>query len=1106
MDVLALLVRLWRAAELGMEIRLAHELWIMAVLSLGGPLDVSGPTKGKGKARSVEKSDEAKLAIVRVLLALMGPAEVEEEAPVVATDVDDDPLGEDIDWDADDPYPSVHPPAPPPPRPAFAPISPPLPILFHTLTTLLSNASTSTSLLALPLASLDALRILIEHYLVPHPPTKSQGISQLPTGPSPLLATALPGTASTLTRVALSLQNSQDVGTSSAYNFASTTSDQSRRMPSPLIVKSLALLSFLLVSTLADGTTASLRSTVAPAVTLEELSIAEPDESDVDPSPPVPLPPSTPAGPTLPTPGWLLHTLHHLKTILATLSTLVSHSSSTVRIALVDLLNDLLQHSPETLRLASATSSIIAVLLELSTDDWGTVSSRASTTLDTALSNKDDRPLLASIIGVQLRGLPRLLLRADENPLVKSSRIARAGLGVSRSTGGLEGIEKWCWSLVRAVSFDRIPEVGEQGMSIAWITTVGVDERAEVDWPVLGIKGVREGETRVELDALWKALGQSAVKLGKEAEVVELFLGIASGESSAAVKQSALWVLDGVLRGFEEGEPSKGRKKLLRVVVREILAVLDRAEEDEAEVEDTTPAGSEEVHDDRVLEGSATMDDVVSIQHTRGLTLVPSLDAYKPVSLAPSSAASDRVLIICLSLRLLSTTAALLASSFQPHLLLTLYHVLAYSSATAHPVVRSHAQIALSRIAYSTSYASAQNLVLANVDYVVNSVSQRLSVSRLDPSAPMVLVEMIRLVGEPIVPMVQDLVEDIFEALDDFHGYEEVTVGLWAVLDALMRVMGGQVREGEEETSVDTPRDEWDGFTSWFKARNDAPKDDDDDEEEDDDSPATNPRTPYVSSVQDPTPEEGPSEFPSKPAVPATRQETVAASILSKALYYLSHSSPFLRSRVLSLIASAIPLLATSTSVAIDGSSTNRQADLLPVIHRAWPYILNRIADTEPYVVLEAVSLIESLATHVGSFMSRRILDDVWPRFRTLLAKQEKLDRTSALTGLTPYTNSHRIYRAILSTMHHVAKDVPLKEGVVWEMAMLFRRFLDAGLEEELQAAARDVYGSLGRVNGDAVWLVLEGSVGGGGGNLPSFLQMDAVDLKANVDRIVTGM
>ncbi|ORY73207.1 hypothetical protein BCR35DRAFT_333721, partial [Leucosporidium creatinivorum] len=315
----------------------------------------------------------------------------------------------------------------------------------------------------------------------------------------------------------------------------------------------------------------------------------------------------------------------------------------------------------------------------------------------------------------------------------------------------------------------------------------------------------------------------------------------------------------------------KKRKKVIKGVVKSVLGVLEMLEEERPEDEPTPAAPKEGTADSDAL-ATTTTDDLsaISVEHQRGVTHTAGLDALKPVastSTTRTNLASHRILLSCLLLRLLSTTSNLLSSSFQPFLLQSLYHLLAFSSPTSHPLLRTYAQIALSQTAYSTSYASPQNLILSNVDYIINSVSQRLSPARLDPAAPLVLVRMIQVVGREIVPMVQDLVEDVLEALDDWHGYEEVTVGLWAVLDGLIKVMSdealeaaaeGRALEGErkKEKEGPDPRRDWKAFTEWFATRHDpAPAEEDAVSDEDDPQPKENPRRPFQSSA--PPEEEG---------------------------------------------------------------------------------------------------------------------------------------------------------------------------------------------------------------------------------------------------------
>ncbi|GAA5909866.1 hypothetical protein JCM6882_002036 [Rhodosporidiobolus microsporus] len=1132
MLVLASLVPKWRAA--GMEQRVRQELWIMTALTLGGPLDTTRPPgKGaeKGKGKAVERTEETKLAMVKVLLALMERDEPVEEQQ--QAEDDDDPLGERIDWSAPDPTSAFTPPKPA----SFAP--PPVPILFHTLTTLLSLAAEPTSLLQLQLSSLAALRTLLFDYLARTAPSPSVPAVEPGSGPSPLLATALPGTASTLSRIALSKAKS------SAEAETST-----RRQASAVVVEAVRVLSRLVAEAVGDRVTVALRDTrsgadddAALSATLEELvelRLADdpPAEEEDDSSPPAPPdpPPAPPSGPTLPTPSWLRYTVTSISTLLSALSPLSTHESPLVRAALVALLDDVVRCCAPTL--GEHLEVPLEGLLSLASDAWEDVSAPARRALLAAFSlpaaETAHHPLaLASkIVQRRLAALPRSIRRQDEHAVQRGAGIVRAALELlptvqtanGASQGVLQGVEKWSWGLLAALELERIPAAGraaEGGMTLAWITSSSQDEAAgggTTAFPPLRLRAVDEQATLESLEGLWTSLGRAAAAAGQEGEVVDLFLGVALGpRREETVATSALWVLDGVLGGLRGGKVEKAQKKVLRRAVKAVLSLLEELEAVDDE-DDSPPPPSSSSKTDLLSAGEADSPAVALIERKKGVVETPSLDKYNPaVALATSreARASHALLLVSLSLRLLSTLATLLSSSFQPFLMQSLYHVLAHLSPTTHPYLRAHAQHALFLVSDATSYASPQNLVLSNVDYVVNSVSQRLSVSRLEPNAPLVLVEMIRLVGKPIVPMVQDLVDDVFEALDDYHGYEEVTVGLWAVLDALLKVMEEDLPEKKAQRETDVVRAnasaDWRAFEDWLAHRHDRPA-----READDDVEEINPQRPFDSGFadaasNDPTRADEPTSFPEdeKKVVPPTRPQVVTAQILSKAAYFLSHPSPFLRARVLSLTASAVPLLSRPSLDAADPKAT-RASDLLPIIHRAWPFILNRFNDAEAYVVVEAAALIESLATHVGEFMSRRILDDVWPRFRTLFAKQQKEDQQSALfpssssgASSTRYSTSHRLHRSILRTLVHVARDVPLKEAVLWDQVVLLRRFLAVkNVEPELQVAALDLYGALGEINPDAVWLALAATVGAEEG-LPRYLRMEGIEFGTNIERLL---
>ena len=113
--------------------------------------------------------------------------------------------------------------------------------------------------------------------------------------------------------------------------------------------------------------------------------------------------------------------------------------------------------------------------------------------------------------------------------------------------------------------------------------------------------------------------------------------------------------------------------------------------------------------------------------------------------------------------------------------------------------------------------------------------------------------------------------------------------------------------------------------------------------------------------------------------------------------------------------------------------------------------------------------------------MFRRIWDDVWPKFFSLLQGLEAGEANNALTrhekGIRPdsaYTHSHRLYRSLLKTMTATLKGVHQHESSFWQVVVAFRRFLGAQAQEELQQCALNLYIQAGQVNPDVVWLVLK--------------------------------
>jgi hypothetical protein len=941
-------------------------------LTLGGPLE-----REKGKGRRLDWGEEVQDSLVRLLAALTRHGH-----------------------------------------------APPIPILAHTLTSLLDISLPSTTSLALRLRALSVLDVLVDSFLSP-----VKG----------LLAQCLPGTVSGLCKI-----------------VAAPSRIQTERFP--ILVSTLGLLAKVIVRVVADDECADL---LGPQIgRLEDLAST--------PNPPA-------QGDKR---AWLSATTSQLHLALVSIVPFVrDHPHPSVRLALVQLSATLLLRCCRTLD--SSNDDLLVELLLASRDDWPDVAKPAQQALSQVQSLQPvQSQRILDILGRALAGLPQTILsKGDDDTRMRHACILvlAATESLPRSTlsaGGVgvaaTGVERWSSALLAALEMKR-PHL-DDGMSggsattaRAWMAAPAVEGGHEgdgpVSFPVPLFERIPSAESVRWVQRALAALGERAA-----GPLIDVFLGMArSASKTPARRASALWAVAELLDGAGAGTLDRRRT---RGIVKVLVTFENEEEEEEGEMDLSGGGVEAEAADSQVEEGR-----IVLSERIRGnAELTTLIDSYRPGTTESSRVAlarrhrADRLLVACMVLRVLGGCAAQLDSAFRSELLETLYLVLARLGPSEHSLVQAHARAALYAVAYHAGYASPTNLLVDNVDYVVNAVSRRLTPARLDPRAPGVLVAMVRLVGSEILPVVKDVVDEVVDALDAFHGYDVLASGLLAVLDALMRVLAEEAKEApvpadesDSETSATAkrfgdPRPDPDRdlgqFEQWFAHRHDPHPDDYADAEED-----------VQSKRSEGEEEETPAAPPSDKPPPQTRAQAVSEQVLGKTFYFLTHPSAFLRARVLALISSAVPLL--------------RPRELLPLIHRAWPFVVERLGDPEPFVGLEAARLVETFVGRAGDFVASRVLDDAWPRMRRLLDRREASARTGALAVSSPFTAFHRTARAVLAAMASVARKVPLKDPVAFELAIRFRRFLDCRLDGKLQEAAGDALEALAGVNADLVWLVL---------------------------------
>ena len=901
----------------------------------------------------------------------------------------------------------------------------------------LDSVLTSAESLHMPLQrrSLEVLSLLIDLYL-----------------PDDIIPSVLPGVVSKMTRVCLGIPGSKGWANGE------------------VVARSLEVLQGVVIKSIGDE------------VCIKEGAVRRfSNLEDIFEEPELPQN-STGAYGTRRTHSWLRGTATQLHIALNSLTPLVSHPTPSALHALTKASASILGATSLTLPLTQPL--LLSFLLSLSLSDYPLVSSESRNSLLELLTRQSDaqtslQHTLMLNLGDNLSALPRLLSTQADDKISHTATLVEAVCrlayvadhqipldpivkGVGRLLGPTGGIEKWGWSLLSVLEFIE-PPIVVASSSVAQFT---LETDGDVpDWlffPELIFKNISSHNTRRSLENMFLALGSAGGDGCLFA--VEWFANVGRlGTTSTSV--AALWCACRLLEGVakislserrtttaSDNPPSRRLEKQVRALAKSIAELWDKTDFE------STPNTKPSNNDD---------DLTFFVQHRKGLVPIhDTLRIYESRPKPPSISLQPMV-HRALCLQIIAIAAGVTQSRFAPLFIYTLYPIL-HSLVSPLSFLSSTAVATLRFITIFTSHASPANLLLSNFDYVLDSVSRRLTQRWLDIDATKVLGVMIRLVGGDVVDRAGDVVEECFDRLDEFHGYGIIVDGLIEVLTEVIRVI--EMDNKTDSQTHSTPavpifrQPKLDDFFAFLPHRAEPPLQEIDDT---DFGPA--PRKPWESQVPEEVVDSEPEISQANPAdePSPTPVQLLTKQIISRSMYFLTHDSPVIRAKILNLLALSVPVLPESA--------------LLPAIHAAWPFVLNRLGDSETFVVSAAAGLVEVLAIHVGDFMFRRIWDDVWPKFLSLLQSLEAGEANSALTrhdktGIrsdSAYTHSHRLYRSLLKTMTAALKGVHQHEVSFWQVIVAFRRFLGTQAQEELQQCALNLYIQAGQVNPDVVWLVL---------------------------------
>ncbi|KAH0524539.1 hypothetical protein TsFJ059_007038 [Trichoderma semiorbis] len=326
-----------------------------------------------------------------------------------------------------------------------------------------------------------------------------------------------------------------------------------------------------------------------------------------------------------------------------------------------------------------------------------------------------------------------------------------------------------------------------------------------------------------------------------------------------------------------------------------------------------------------------------------------------------------------IALEIMAYAAQRSGEKFRPELIDVLFPVATFLGSD-NGNLQQHAIATLNSIALSCQYSNVSELIIDNVDYMVNSVSLRLNTLDISPASTQVLRMMVRLAGPRLVPFLDDVVESMFAALENYHGYTSFVESLFAVLKEIV----DQATHADGRLLTDTERSSTNHkkqaqaiesldmlleILDRRKQREDCDKA----EMENTEVKSGHPGVPWSSDLaqgQDDQEQGGPPREEEKPPNSPTYQLVQRVATLTQ--HYLTSPTPTLRRSLLELVTAASSVLAAD------------EDSFLPLVNAIWPVVITRLRDPETFVVVEACETLSGLCKAAGDFLSTRWKTEWW--------------------------------------------------------------------------------------------------------------------------------
>lgn len=764
-------------------------------------------------------------------------------------------------------------------------------------------------------------------------------------------------------------------------------------------------------------------------------------------------------------PEWSRSTSEKLSLLLRKIVELSSvHSHWKVRLELVELVQHLLSNCR--LSLVDSFTHLLKALVGLVNDENSEVQSRCNEVLQGIAEQQviAQSRALADVLSENLHSLatalPRLMNSQDDTGKFSTLSLLLGylkllGPKVNVVLNSVSHLHRLSKALMQVLELDvtDVKIVEDR----RWGCVGGYDPSGSVQ------HGVQKGRCQRKYfrffteEKIFQLLQQVCRVLGYYGNIyllVDHFMGLYS--ESAVYRKQAAMVLNELIAGaagvgvdvLQEREVSLSMDDLKG----SIMSILEEYT-DQANWYLVTSIDTEEISHEQL---SVPRSGLAALPGAASSSILPSPEQH-----ITTRTMNSNVWQLCIQLEGVGCFAAVLGREFRLLLLSALYPVLE-KAGDKTLLISETAQGTLVDICEACGYDSVQSLINENSDYLVNGISLNLRQLAHQPHAAQVLGTMLRHSDASLLPLVEDVIQDVLSALDQSYNDQASTfLGvLHSLMAALVQWFGlscskehqqRQAAEGQsrtlshiqqEITSQEVER----FFLDYIKQKQIAEGNfsDSGDEEADEVSPLAKPE---------------PSNCDTEGETPLPSHAQLAKDVMERCIHLLSDRNLRVRLKVLDVLELCVTVLHPHGN------------HLLPMAHRVWPALVTRLISDDPLAVLRAFKVLCTLAQKCGDFLRQRFSKDVLPKLTSSLLSQAA---ASARAGpVYNHTLAYKLQLAVLQGLGSLCEKLDMGESDLNKVADACLVYLSAKQPMKLQEAAQSVFRHLMRVDPDSTWLFL---------------------------------